>query len=868
MNNFLSDLRKGKNRKGYKMVLNKRIKRDFRENLIRNSAMTLIIAMAMSLVVAMCSNTDSITAAIKNGWRRCNVEDGSFETYTPLSTRNFNELSELDCYIEKMFYTDIDTSGGGVLRFFAEREKINLAYVESGKTPEKDNEMFLEKLYAKNHSLKVGDSVTAGGKTFYICGIGCLPDYAYVKRNTSDVSSSTDFGFALVTKNAFQKISSGSKIIYSYSFKLGKNCTLKDLKDKLLKLKFDKTSVKDTHIKDQVQKADNLRDEFISATDALMAGSLTLSEGIKNFGKTVDPSGTNESINGLKDGALGLYSGMFLLQSEFGKYIDESTYFEIINLSSFMEAKYNIRINDPLNDSKISKQSALVAGVILLILLVYMLSVFASGAIEKERSVIGTLYALGYRKDELLSHFMAIPMIVAVLGAVLGTIGGFMLMGMLTSTYESMYSFPETVRVYPAYLFAYSLGMPIVFSYFVNRYVLSKKLNASPLAMIRGEHKSKGGININPAKFSFCTKYKIRQFLREIKGNVTLFFGIFVSILLITFSVACYSSVKNYIDNVGNDVKYEYMYILRNPVSDLPKNSVLGYTRGFFTDYSLTGGEMEVTLLGVDKDNPYFPYAADFKDASDEIYMSSSARIKFGLKKGDKIILRENAEDKLYAFTIADEVQYGSGLYFFMDINAMRKAFSLTYFDEDDLKLGERPKKSEYYYYNTVFSDKRLTFKHNMTLSEVSKADTKKSADKFMTLMWGMILMLIGVSVIIFIAVMYLLMKLEIDRSAFSVSLLKALGYDEKTVNSFYLGSSFYVTAFALVFGLPVSKLIVNALYPYCVSNTNGGFEAVVTPLQYVLISAIVICSYLLTRLILTKYLKKIKLTEILKNRE
>ena len=198
----------------------------------------------------------------------------------------------------------------------------------------------------------------------------------------------------------------------------------------------------------------------------------------------------------------------------------------------------------------------------------------------------------------------------------------------------------------------------------------------------------------------------------------------------------------------------------------------------------------------------------------------------------------------------------------------MRKAFSLTYFDEDDLKLGERPKKSEYYYYNTVFSDKRLTFKHNMTLSEVSKADTKKSADKFMTLMWGMILMLIGVSVIIFIAVMYLLMKLEIDRSAFSVSLLKALGYDKKTVNSFYLGSSFYVTAFALVFGLPVSKLIVNVLYPYCVSNTNGGFEAVVTPLQYVLISAIVICSYLLTRLILTKYLKKIKFTEILKNRE
>ena len=124
------------------MVLIKRIKRDFRENLIRNSAMTLIIAMAMSLVVAMCVNTDSITAAIKNGWQMCNVEDGSFETYTPLSTRNFNELSELDCYIEKMFYTDIDTSGGGVLRFFAEREKSTLHMRNREKLPKRTMRCF------------------------------------------------------------------------------------------------------------------------------------------------------------------------------------------------------------------------------------------------------------------------------------------------------------------------------------------------------------------------------------------------------------------------------------------------------------------------------------------------------------------------------------------------------------------------------------------------------------------------------------------------------------------------------------------------------------------------------------------------------
>lgn len=51
-----------------------------------------------------------------------------------------------------------------------------------------------------------------------------------------------------------------------------------------------------------------------------------------------------------------------------------------------------------------------------------------------------------------------------------------------------------------------------------------------------------------------------------------------------------------------------------------------------------------------------------------------------------------------------------------MNTDAMRKAFGLPYFNEDDLKKGARPPKSSDYYYNTVFSDKKLTFKHNMMI--------------------------------------------------------------------------------------------------------------------------------------------------------
>ena len=71
------------------MILNNRIKRDFKDNLARNISMALIIALSMALVVSLCSASDSISNTIYNEWAKCNVEDGNFETYIPLSNRNY-----------------------------------------------------------------------------------------------------------------------------------------------------------------------------------------------------------------------------------------------------------------------------------------------------------------------------------------------------------------------------------------------------------------------------------------------------------------------------------------------------------------------------------------------------------------------------------------------------------------------------------------------------------------------------------------------------------------------------------------------------------------------------------------------------------
>lgn len=848
------------------MVLSKRIFRDFKQNAVRNIAMTLIIALSMALVTALCSTTECISYVIHSEWDKTNVEDGSFETYIPLSKRNMSELAKLDVIIEKMFYTDISVNSVSQLRFFADRKYIDRAYPEAGRVPRYDNELFLEKLYAQKHGLGVGDEFHVGDRVFYICGTGCLPDYCYVKQNTSDVAANDEFSVALVTSKAFDEIRGSNKTVYSYAYKLGENCTAKQLRKKLAKLDFDTNAVSDTYIRSLVSSSDALKNEFYGAMDSLSFGAAQIAHGIEDIGKA---NGETRAVRPLYNGAMNISFAAAEIKDEFSEFLESNTKTELVNLSSFSEAKYSIRINDALNDSKLGKQAALVIGVILLLLLVYMLSIFASGTIEKERGIIGTLYALGYSKNEILSHYLKTPMIVSCGGAVIGFICGILLTEPLSASYSSMYSFPEIVHVYPLYLILYALGVPTVLSYIINRRVLGKKLSETPLSMMHAKITASGKYDFALGKsLSFEAKFRIRQFCRELKGNLTLFAGLVISVLIIMFSVACYGSISSYINGITDDVNYDYLYILRNPVSDLPDNAVVGYTLGFNVDYALTGGEMEITLSGIDADNPYFDFAPILPDEPGEVYMSDAVRTKFGYRVGDTVVFHDNSEDRRYAFKIAGQVKFGSGLYFFMNLDAMREAFGLERFDKDGLKRGQRPPKACDYYYNTVYSAEKLEFRHNMALSEVVKADLEASAAKFMTLMWDMILLLIGVSVIIFISVMYLLMKLEIDRSSFSVSLLKALGYSEKTVNSFYIGSSFYVTLASLIIGMPVCRVIIKYMYPYCVSNVNGGFPAVITVPQYALIIIIVLASYFATRLMLVRYLSKIRLTEILKNRE
>lgn len=552
----------------------------------------------------------------------------------------------------------------------------------------------------------------------------------------------------------------------------------------------------------------------------------------------------------LSDGASALDNGVREMRTTLLDFWEDNIDDQYVNLSYFISSEDNPRINDVKTDCEINKLSALFAGLIILLLLAYVISVFIVNNIERESPVIGALYSHGYMKSDLLKHFMILPLLLVAAASVTGTAAGYFMIPVMNQS-SGIYSFPELQAVMKPYLIGYGIVLPVIIAALVNFLVINKKLSLEPLKLLRQEKKQSRIANLDLGNLGFIHRYRVRQLLREIRGNITIILGLFLAILLMVFAVQIKGSIDHYVQHTTDDAKFKYMYILQYPEDEVPENGEEAYSQSLYAYFNLIDSDLEVNLLGIKEDNPYFYFQIKDSGDNDDVYISNSVAYKFGYKVGDHIILNDHIENKSYRFHVAGIVPYSNGLYIFANIDHLRKVFDT----EDD-------------FYNTVLSDKKLNIEQGRIASVIHLNDLAESASKFNEMMASLMITLLAGSVIIFIVVLYLLLRMMMNKSTFSISLLKVFGYDEKEVKRIYLGSAFYTVLLSAVIGIPVSRFIVAAIWPFMISNVVAGFESYIPLNLYLAVIGIILLSYLVVNFLLGRHLQKVTLVEILKNRE
>lgn len=840
-------------------ILRKRVFRDLRENLFRYLALGLLIIFGMYLIVGMVAAADTIIIGTKDAAKEQCVEDGEFTVFAPLSDSESKKLTDQGILLEEHFYLDYELEDDSVLRIFTVRQEIDLARADIGNLPKKKGEILLEKQYAKEHNLTVGDAIKIGGHTFTISGIGSAPDYDAPYRNLSDSAvDSSQFGIAFFTKDDYQMLKSEQKSMkseeYVYAYLLNQKMSNHKLKEKVKEFKIAADDIDDTYFKEYWDRTGGKLTDFKEGLTKLTDGADELSEGLSNLSDSsaslasVFPELT-AGISSAKDGSEKLSDGISEFSDKTTEFLDDNYDIELSKLTQFLTAEDNMRIGAASDDVVINKAAGLLAGVIIIILFAYVISVFVVHTIEKESQVIGTLYALGVKRRDLLAHYLVLPVLVTFIAGVIGTIVGYSSFGVNVQMQETCdyFSIPDLKVLYEPYLLVYGILMPPVTAALTNLLVIRKKLKKPALVLIRNEQKIAKNKNIHLKDKNFVRTFQIRQFLREKRTAFTMFFGMFISLLICMISLNCYVLCEHIKTDFTEDTKYEYMYTYKYPEKKVPKGGEEAY--GVTLKKEVLGYNFDVTLLGIKKDNPYFD--APVKKGKNQVLISSAMAQKYDLKAGDDVILKDEEHEQSYAFAIDGIVPYSAGFYAFMDIDSLRELMGE---DED--------------YYNIVFADHALSIDSGRLYATTSKADVKKSASVFVDQMWTMIILLTVVSALIFVVVMYLMLKVMIDRSATSISMMKIFGYRKKEIRKLFLNGNLIVVTISALLGIPLSKMIMNAMYPYMVSNISCGLNLTFDRWMYVGLFVSILVLYFVLTPFLMRSVNKILPAELLKNRE
>lgn len=804
-------------------VLRKRVLRDLKENLFRYIALAFLIIIGMYVVVSLIGAGATI---IDNGEahdKANKIEDGQFSVFVPLSDDEISQLEDAGAEVEKMFYEDYDVMDGKTLRVFANRKNIDLVECDEGRLAEADDEIVVEKRFSQVNDVSVGDTIQIAGNDFKVTGIGTSPDYNALFKEMSDtVVDSKVFGTVFVTEGAYDKLNATGESVktetYLYAFRLEGKTTCDDVKDALEDIKVDTDSIDDEYFQ-----------EYWDRTGAA----------INDF---------KDGIKELKSGANELADGVAELKKETDSFLkDYDT--DLANITSFVTSDDNPRTGGAADDQQINVQAGYFFGVLLMLLFTYVISVFVVHGIEKESSVIGALYALGVKRRDLMMHYLTLPVIVTTAAGIIGFLIGISNVGIPVQMADAYayYSIPAMDVKIPLILIVYGIVMPPLAAIVVNYFVIRKKLSQTALSLIKNEVKQPKGSNVDLGDMGFVGRFRVRQMLREMRTGLTVVIGMFIALicLMLSLNTATFcSKVKK--QNV-EDTHYEYMYTYKYPTENPPEGGEAAYAKTLKKE--IYGYNWDVTVLGLSKNTKYFD--VDLKDGKNRVAISSSFAEKYGYGVGDEIVLHDEENDIDYGFTVDSVTQYTPAFYVFMTIDDARELFG----------AGSNE-------YNVVFADKDLGVDPARLYATTTKADIESAAGIFADQMRSMVVMIVIISTLIFVVVMYLMMKVMIDRSAFSISLIKVFGFRTKEIRKLYLDGNFFIIAIGAAICLPLAKLIMSAVYPSLVSNVNCGVKLTFAPWLWAALYGGILVLYFIINRVLVGRLNKIVPAEVLKNRE
>lgn len=212
-----------------KNPLIKRLPREFAGEIAKYIVIFIFMTAVIGLISGFLIADGSMLDTYNKSFDKYNIENGNFELYPKADDKLINRLEEENVTIYENFYKEetvkvhnnekLSEDDQSVIRFYINRKDIDKVDVMEGRLAEDINEIAIDRMYAVNNNIKVGDTINAGGRILKVTGYVALSDYSCLFSDNSDTMfDSVKFGVGVVSESCFEAYDD-THIHYVYSWK-------------------------------------------------------------------------------------------------------------------------------------------------------------------------------------------------------------------------------------------------------------------------------------------------------------------------------------------------------------------------------------------------------------------------------------------------------------------------------------------------------------------------------------------------------------------------------------------------------------------------------------------------------------------------
>ena len=509
--------------------------------------------------------------------------------------------------------------------------------------------------------------------------------------------------------------------------------------------------------------------------------------------------------------------------------------------------------------------------------------------VEEQRTQIGTMKALGYKKLDIASKYLNYAFLATAGGSVAGIlIGEKILPYIIIKAYGMMYhNVSNNLQIHYEWKYALTASIAALICT-VGATIIScrQALAETPAALMRPPAPKEGKriflehIPILWKHLNFTWKSSLRNLFRYKKRLFMTIFGIAGSMALMLVGYGVEDSISDIVNlQYKNLQHYDGTIIADDDVAEsdketltkeLDQNSKLDhYTKIQLSKLTAPNGKSDLSVyVYVSEDLKNFKKDVTLRNritkeqyelTDDGAAVSEKTAALLDLKAGDELTLKK--DDREYWTKIAVITENYAGHYVYMTPKVYEEVFG----EEPDYEDIVFSVKDEYKDQTEEIGQKIMESPAVLSISYT--ASTMEMVNRMLSTLGMVVVVLIVSAGMLAFVVLYNLNNINITERQRELATLKVLGFFDKEVSQYVLRENIILTAVGILFGA-VFGIVLHRYIIVTVEVDAVMFGRNIRPVSFVYCALLTCVFSAIVNLFMHKKLKKINMVESLKSVE